>query len=154
MIQPKNALGRVTSAALLLGAVLLLVVSCEVPVPTASLDEAQAVQETSVRTASQPIFTPYTVAPDITNRSEVQRVLEREYPPLLRDAGIGGTVKVWFFIDKGGRVQDTQIQESSGHAQLDQAALAVAGVVKFTPALNRDETVPVWVALPILFQVR
>jgi len=104
--------------------------------------------------SAQPTFTPYTVAPDITNRSEVQRVLEREYPPLLRDAGIGGTVKVWFFIDEEGRVQDTQIQESSGHAQLDEAALAVADVMKFTPALNRDKTVPVWVALPILFQVR
>lgn len=138
----------------MLGAVLLLVVSCEVPVPTSSFDGAQAVQETPVRAASEPIFTPYTVAPDLTNRAEVQRALETEYPQALRDEGIGGMVRVWFFIDEGGRVQDTQIQESSGHAQLDEAALAVAGVMSFTPALNRDEAVPVWVALPILFQVR
>jgi outer membrane biosynthesis protein TonB len=34
----------------------------------------------------------------------VQRALERNYPPLLRDAGIGGTPVVWFFIDENGRV--------------------------------------------------
>jgi periplasmic protein TonB len=111
-------------------------------------------EATTTDLSAQPTFTPYTVAPDITNRDEVQRVLQREYPPLLRDAGIGGTVRIWFFIDEQGRVQETRIQESSGHAQLDEAALAVAGVMKFTPAINRDKTVPVWVALPILFQVR
>jgi protein TonB len=103
---------------------------------------------------ANPTFTPYTVAPDITNRSEVIRALEREYPPLLRDAGIGGTAQIWFFIDENGRVQDTRIQQSSGHSQLDQAALRVADIMRFTPALNRDKKVPVWVAFPITFQVR
>lgn len=103
---------------------------------------------------AQPTFTPYTVAPDITNRNEVIRALEREYPPLLRDAGIGGTANIWFFIDESGRVQDTRIQQSSGHPQLDDAALKVADVMQFTPAMNRDKMVPVWVAFPITFQVR
>lgn len=101
-----------------------------------------------------PTFTPYTVAPDITNRAEVVRALEREYPPLLRDAGIGGTANIWFFIDENGRVQDTRIQQSSGHQQLDDAALRVADIMQFTAALNRDKKVPVWVAFPITFQVR
>lgn len=104
--------------------------------------------------AAAPTFTPYTVAPDIVNRNEVIRALEREYPPLLRDAGIGGTANIWFFIDENGRVQDTRIQESSGHAQLDEAALRVADIMQFTAALNRDKKVPVWVAFPITFQVR
>ena len=82
------------------------------------------------------------------------RALEREYPPLLRDAGIGGTANIWFFIDENGRVQDTRIQESSGHQQLDEAALRVADIMRFTAALNRDKKVPVWVAFPITFQVR
>jgi protein TonB len=103
---------------------------------------------------ANPTFTPFTVAPDITNRNEVIRALEREYPPLLRDAGIGGTANIWFFIDENGRVQDTRIQESSGHSQLDDAALRVADIMQFTAALNRDKKVPVWVAFPITFQVR
>ena len=108
--------------------------------------------ETDISAA--PTFTPFTVAPDITNRPEVQRALEREYPPLLRDAGIGGTVNVWFFISEAGAVQRTQVNTSSGHTALDEAALRVADVFRFTPALNRDKKVPVWVALDITFTTK
>jgi protein TonB len=101
-----------------------------------------------------PTFTPFTVRPDIKNRLELQRALEREYPPLLRDAGIGGTVQVWFFIDEEGEVQNTQVHESSGHKALDDAALNVANIIEFSPALNRDKRVPVWISLPINFTTR
>lgn len=104
--------------------------------------------------AAAPVFTPFTVRPDIKNRSEVSRAMEREYPPLLRDAGIGGTVTVWFFIDESGAVQNTIVNESSGHKALDDAALKVANVIEFTPALNRDKQVPVWISLPITFTTR
>lgn len=104
--------------------------------------------------ADAPVFTPYTVRPSIMNRGEVTRALEREYPPLLRDAGIGGTVLVWFFIDEEGRLQRTQVHESSGHRALDEAALKVADVIRFSPALNRDKQVPVWISLPITFTTR
>lgn len=111
-------------------------------------------EEQGTDLSAQPTFTPFTVAPEIQNRSEVIRAMEREYPPLLRDAGIGGTVRVYFFIDEGGRVQDFRIDQSSGHQALDQAALNVAEVYQFSPALNRDQRVPVWVSFPITFQVR
>jgi protein TonB len=104
--------------------------------------------------ARAPTFTPYTVRPDIKNRAEVQRALEREYPSLLREAGLGGTVLVWFFIDEDGEVVRTQVHQSSGQKALDAAALKVADVIHFTPALNRDKRVPVWISLPITFQTR
>ena len=106
--------------------------------------------ETNVTDA--PVFTPYTVRPDVLNRPEVARALEREYPTILRDAGIGGVVTVWFFIDENGEVQRTQVRESSGHQGLDDAALTVADVFRFSPALNRDKRVPVWISLDIRFQ--
>jgi protein TonB len=109
---------------------------------------------TTTDISAAPTFTPYTVRPDIRNRTEVARALEREYPPLLRDAGIGGTVQVWFFIDEEGRVQRTQVNESSGHKALDDAAIQVANIIQFTPALNRDKRVPVWISLPITFTTR
>ena len=111
-------------------------------------------EEQAVDLSAAPTFTPFTVAPDIQNRAEVIRAMEREYPPLLRDAGIGGTVQVFFFIDEEGTVQQFQINESSGHQALDDAALAVAGVYRFSAALNRDKRVPVWVSFGITFQVR
>jgi protein TonB len=104
--------------------------------------------------SAAPTFTPYTVRPDIRNREEVRRALEREYPSILRDAGLGGTVQVWFFIDEEGKVVRTQIQESSGQTLLDQAALKVADIIQFSPALNRDKRVPVWISLPITFVAR
>jgi protein TonB len=104
--------------------------------------------------SAAPTFTPYTVGPQLQNTAEIQRVLMREYPTVLRDSGIGGTVNVWFFIDENGRVQDTRIDQSSGYQALDDAALAVADVMRFSPALNRENRVQVWVSLPITFQVR
>jgi protein TonB len=101
-----------------------------------------------------PRFTPFTVAPSLTNLAEVQRALTQEYPTVLRDSGIGGRVEVWFFIGDDGLVRQTQVSQSSGYAALDQAALNVAGTYRFSPALNREQRVPVWVSLPITFQVR
>jgi TonB family protein len=105
-------------------------------------------EEQATDLSAAPTFTPFTVAPSIQNRAEVVRAMEREYPPLLRDAGIGGSVKVFFFIDENGQVGDYRIDQS------DDAALAVADVYRFTAALNRDQKVPVWVSFAITFQVR
>jgi periplasmic protein TonB len=101
-----------------------------------------------------PQYTPMTVSPVLQNRTAVQRALERNYPAILRDAGIGGTPTVWFFVDENGRVLRTQLNQSSGYDQLDNAAIAVAQVMEFSPALNRDKKVPVWVSIPIVFQAR
>ena len=104
--------------------------------------------------SAAPTFTPFTVKPDIKNRAELLRALEQAYPPLLRDAGVGGTVDVWFFIDDQGVVRRTAVDKTSGHQALDEAALEVAGVIEFTAALNRDKRVPVWISLPITFTTR
>jgi TonB family protein len=100
-----------------------------------------------------PSFTPHTVKPGLTNGDDVQRALVREYPAMLRDAQIGGTVVVWLFIDVEGRVENSKVQTSSGYPMLDAAALNVANTMRFTPAYNRDQKVPVWVSIPITFRV-
>lgn len=112
-----------------------------------NVDEVVAIGET-------PSFTPFTVAPVVQNRDEVARALEREYPALLRDAGVGGRAVVWLRLDEQGTVQDVQINTSSGHPALDEAALKVGEVMRFSPAMNRDKVVPVWVSIPVSFQVR
>lgn len=104
--------------------------------------------------SAAPTFTPYTVAPELKNREQVREALLREYPPMLRDAGIGGTVVVWFFIDENGKVLKAQINKSSGYPMLDAAALRIANLYQFTPALNRDRRVKVWVSIPIHFTTR
>jgi TonB family protein len=99
-----------------------------------------------------PTFTPFTVAPVLQNVREVQEALRRFYPPLLRESGIGGSVKLWFYIDDKGNVKRTLLKSGSGHAALDDAAMKVAEVMRFSPAKNRDAFVPVWVDMPIVFR--
>ena len=103
--------------------------------------------------ADGPVFTPFTEAPNLINREEVVAALEREYPPMLRDAGVVGTVAVWVFIDESGIATDVRVKDSSGQPALDDAALRVARVFRFSPARNGDQVVPVWVSLPIRFAV-
>lgn len=102
----------------------------------------------------EPHFTPMTVAPELRNRDEVSAALARSYPPLLRDAGIGGQPTVWISIDEGGRITRLQLNQSSGYPALDAAALEVASIMQFAPAMNRDGPVPVWVSIPVVFQAR
>ncbi len=104
--------------------------------------------------SAAPVFTPMTVRPEIKNRREVEAALRRLYPPILRNAGLGGTVVVWFFITEEGIVQDKRVSQSSGFLRFDEAALKVADVLRFSPALNRDQRVQVWIEVPITFQVQ
>jgi TonB family protein len=146
---------RITGALLLAVAALVGVQACGVDSPVdygAGDDGAPNTAEVPAAIAAEPTFTPFTVAPEIQNRDEVIAAMARSYPPLLRDAGIGGAVRVYFLISDTGRVVETRIDQSSGHEALDQAALAVAGVYRFAPALNRDDAVPVWVSFPITFR--
>lgn len=101
---------------------------------------------------SDPTFTPFTVAPEILNRDDIELAREREYSPLLREAGVGGIVRVYCRISERGIVEDVRISQSSGHPDLDNAGLKVARVMRFTPAMNLGEPVTIWVALPIAFR--
>jgi TonB family protein len=149
---------RVQAGLLLFLALVVGLQACGVDNPVANqtsedeTQEAQRTQESAVQ--ATPSFTPFTVAPAITNRQEIVEALERSYPPLLRDAGIGGRVLLFFYINALGVAEEIQIHESSGHQALDEAALRVGSVYRFSPALNRDEPVPVWVLFPITFQAR
>jgi protein TonB len=101
----------------------------------------------------EPEFSEMTVRPTLTNAADVSEALMREYPAVLRDAGIGGAPILWIHIDTSGRVDATRVHESSGFEALDQAAMNVARAMVFTPALNGDQIVATWVQIPIRFQV-
>jgi protein TonB len=137
-------------------------VSTELTIPPTTLDATpvealpppppRQEEETERNLAAAPTFTPMTVHPELLNPKEITEALLDYYPPVLRDAGVGGRVLVWFFIDEGGRVVRTLIHESSGYDAFDQAALKVADRMEFSPAYNRDQRVPVWVSIPIVFE--
>jgi len=99
-------------------------------------------------------FRVFEVAPRLLNPAELERALMRAYPSQLRDLGIGGVVRLQIFIDERGVARDARVTGSSGYDGLDEAALGLIDVMRFSPALNRDKRVPVWVEIPIEFRTR
>lgn len=106
----------------------------------------------------QPVFTPMEVRPEIKDLARARQIVERYYPETLRQAGIGGTVVIWAFIDEKGRIRNQKLYKGSGFSALDGAAikalLEISRKIGFTPALNRDKAVPVWIQQKIVFSVR
>jgi TonB family protein len=156
---PKHRVWKVTLAAALAAG--LLAVACETPTPEGPTEQSPV--ETSATSLApppadldqlraRPYFTPYTQRPEIKDREAAIDVVLQRYPGELRRAGVGGTVYVFMFIEADGTVGNAVVQESSGNEALDAAALTAAREIEFIPARNSDETVPVWVAFPILFQ--
>jgi TonB family protein len=147
-----------TGGAVMVGVgVLVIFQSCGVETPVAEAPAEAPVAEPAAPalTVEQgPVFAPFTQAPRLVNEEEVQKAMEANYPPLLKEAGIGGTVGVYMFVDTTGMVKDRRIKEGSGHQPLDDAALRVVGAYRFEPARNGDKKVAVWVSLPITFTVR
>jgi protein TonB len=99
-------------------------------------------------------FVPYTVGPRLLNPDEVARAAEREYPAALRDARIGGEVTLEVHVGTDGEMLEARLAIPSGYEALDRAALRVAEGFRFSPALNRDKVVAVWVSLPVRFTAR
>ncbi len=87
-----------------------------------------------------------------TNRQEMSAVLSRNYPAMLRDAGIGGTTLLWIFVEKDASASRVVVQSSSGHKALDDAAVKVAReFFRFTTGMNREDPVAMWVSIPIVW---
>lgn len=94
------------------------------------------------------------VNPKLKDPARALQTVERLYPSHVKDAGVGGTVVVRARVDTLGRVVDAVIDTSSGLRILDEAALTAVRSFEFTPALNRDRKVEVWVQQKIVFRTR
>lgn len=103
------------------------------------------------RPSEVPSYIPRDVEPRLKNGREIEQVLQQRYPSMLREAGIGGTVVLYVFVDTNGEPANTQVQQSSGYPQLDAAAADVVDEMEFSPAMNRDRPVGVWVLQSVEF---
>ncbi|MBD3386830.1 TonB family protein [candidate division KSB1 bacterium] len=102
---------------------------------------------------SAQIFVAYDEPPaPIGGFGAIQRNLV--YPEIARKAGVEGRVVVHCLIDRQGRVVQTKILKSLGNNGCDEAAVAAIKSVKWKPAKQRDKPVKVWVAIPVVFQLK
>ena len=100
-----------------------------------------------------PRFTPYTVGPELLNRSEIATVLSERYPRSLRTMGIGGLSMLWLLIDTDGKARKAILHTSSGYDPFDVLALEIVSLMRFSPAQNSGSATAVWVQLPVRFRV-
>lgn len=76
-----------------------------------------------------------------------------DYPEALACNGIGGTVELRVRIEADGRIRESEIQKSSGNAELDAAARKAVTTWTFNPALQAGKPVAQWIAVPMTFHV-
>lgn len=74
------------------------------------------------------------------------------YPQLAREAGVEGTVVLRILVSKEGKVLDCIVM--SGNPMLVEAAVTAARTAVFSPALQAQKPVAVWVQLPIVFSLK
>lgn len=76
------------------------------------------------------------------------------YPSSLLNKRVGGRVLVTCAVDESGNVTTSSIKRSSGHKELDQAALQAVGRWKFNPATKAGKKIKATCTVPFNFEVR
>jgi protein TonB len=85
-------------------------------------------------------------------RNGLARLMERNYPPQLRDARVSGRALVEVIVDTNGRVRpgSAKVIETS-HPAFEDATLRAAERFRFRPAKIAGMVVPVKVAIPVVW---
>lgn len=93
-----------------------------------------------------------------TRPDEVPKAINTElpfrYPAALYARRVQGNVTLRLFIDRDGQVlsDSTRIEESSGYAALDSAAVKGSQELRFVPAKLRGEAMATTVLFPVYFR--
>lgn len=107
-------------------------------------------------------YTPKKVAQVFHSRrdtpDETPKMLNEDlpfhYPPALYARKVQGNVTLRLYVDHAGQVtpDSTRIEESSGYAGLDSAAVRGSQDLRFTPAKLRGEPLGVAILFPVYFR--
>jgi protein TonB len=76
------------------------------------------------------------------------------YPQEAREKGYEGEVILRVEVLPNGRVGQIEVRNSSGYELLDRSALAAVKQWKFVPARKGETPIPLWVSIPIKFQLQ
>ena len=74
-----------------------------------------------------------------------------EYPLELWDQDVEGSTLVRVLVNEEGGVDSAMVMESSGHSELDSAAVQGALSMEFDPATREGEPLRVWARVPVHF---
>lgn len=74
-----------------------------------------------------------------------------EYPLAMWDQDVEGETLLRVLVSETGAVKKVEVMQSSGHAELDSAAVAGARDLRFRPAIRGDRRIEVWATVPVTF---
>lgn len=77
-----------------------------------------------------------------------------EYPDLARRAGVEGRVTVRVLVDKDGSIKRMFVEASDNELLNEAAITAIKKYGRFTPAIQNDQPIMVWISIPIQFKLR
>ncbi|MCY3554576.1 MAG: energy transducer TonB [Gemmatimonadetes bacterium] len=112
----------------------------------------EAPEEENIVIEDEALPPPDAFTPHETPPAPVYQV-QPEYPELARKAGIEGRVYIKILVDKEGKVRDALLVRGIG-AGLDESALEAVRQWVYTPAIQNNRPVAVWVAQPVDFKLR
>jgi TonB family protein len=75
------------------------------------------------------------------------------YPAAAKRAGFEGTVHVSILINEQGETVRAQLNKSSGHFQLDEAAVQGVRDWRMTPGRDGESAACMWVIAPVVFKL-
>ncbi len=76
------------------------------------------------------------------------------YPPEARKKRYEGEVILRVEVLQNGRVGQVDVKKSSGYDLLDRSALKAVKQWKFVPAKKGEKAIPLWVNIPVKFQLQ
>jgi TonB family protein len=92
--------------------------------------------------------------PELANRAEIAHALSQEYPRALREARLGGTVRMRFRITAEGQVDSASVRVLwASRAEFGDAAVRVLERMRFRPARHHGAAVAVWGMIPVRFEI-
>jgi protein TonB len=77
-----------------------------------------------------------------------------KYPPIAKDAGIQGTVFVYFVVGKDGKVKDVKVLREVESRLDKEAKRVVESLPRFDPGSQRGKNVSVQYTIPVKFIIR
>ena len=92
------------------------------------------------------------IPPLMLDRERAQALLQQAYPGYLQRQGVGGRLWLRVWVDAHGNASLANVSRGSGVRDLDRAAIDVAPLLRFEPAMQSGTPVATWIEFPVLFQ--
>ena len=92
------------------------------------------------------------IPPQMLDRGRAEVLLQQAYPLYLQRQGVGGQVWLRVWVDANGNAGLANVSRGSGVRDLDRAAIDVAPLLRFEPAMQSGTPVATWIEFSVLFR--